>query len=194
MLMLQYIIPRELSFAEAQSIGGQVRHEHTVVDDPKEDLQRLYTGFYRLALWEEGGGRTNTGSSRIISCATGEPLTPAFIRRGGHRACQKHALFTEEGMAVVVDVCREGGEVTVLIERHTLQNTPPQDDIEILWKGIGSVREDLSLLEEWMDECVPEDIYVSFENAIRAGVEKAFCYHCRKPHFAVAADRDLCSR
>jgi len=45
------------------------------------------------ALWEEGGGYTNTGSAIIIAGSAGEPLRPFYIRRRGHLANGQHALL-----------------------------------------------------------------------------------------------------
>lgn len=44
------------------------------------------------ALWESGGGYTNTGGATIITGPAGEPLRPYYIKRRGHLACGNHAL------------------------------------------------------------------------------------------------------
>lgn len=39
------------------------------------------------ALWESGGGATNTGSATIIAGPNGEKLVPIYVRRSGHLSC-----------------------------------------------------------------------------------------------------------
>lgn len=48
------------------------------------------------ALWENGGGYTNTGESTIIADSNGKPKKPVYIRRRGHLANSDHALIIVE--------------------------------------------------------------------------------------------------
>jgi len=55
------------------------------------------------ALWESGGGATNTGSATIIAGPNGEKLVPIYVRRSGHLSCGQHALFViREGHFVIM--------------------------------------------------------------------------------------------
>lgn len=45
------------------------------------------------ALWESGGGYSNTGEATIIAGPNGEKKVPLYIRRCGTLACAHHALF-----------------------------------------------------------------------------------------------------
>lgn len=46
------------------------------------------------AIWEEGGGRSNTGHATIVAGPGGLKKRPVYIKRAGHLACGRHALFT----------------------------------------------------------------------------------------------------
>jgi len=48
------------------------------------------------ALWEQGGGYTNTGEAQIIASSTGGPKKPVYIRRAGSLANGQHALIILE--------------------------------------------------------------------------------------------------
>jgi hypothetical protein len=67
------------------------------------------------AVWEDGGGCTNTGSAQIVAGPQGEALAPIYIRRRGHLAGGQHALFpAKEGQVVVqADHHREDFEMFV---------------------------------------------------------------------------------
>lgn len=56
------------------------------------------------ALWEQGGGYTNTGHARIICRADGKPKSPLYIRQRGTLACGEHALFIINPGDIVIDV------------------------------------------------------------------------------------------
>ena len=54
------------------------------------------------ALWEQGGGYSNTGEAQIIANPDGSPKTPVYIRRRGELANREHALFVvHEGDTVI---------------------------------------------------------------------------------------------
>lgn len=48
------------------------------------------------ALWERGGGFTNTGEATIIASPSGAPKKPVYICRRGHLANREHALIVLE--------------------------------------------------------------------------------------------------
>ena len=54
------------------------------------------------ALWECGGGYSNTGEAQIIANPDGSPKKPVYIRRRGELANREHALFVvHEGDTVI---------------------------------------------------------------------------------------------
>jgi hypothetical protein len=122
------------------------------------------------ALWEEGGGYTNTGDARIIAGPRGEQLKPLYIRRRGPLAGGQHALF------VVWPGC-----YIIVATRH-------KDEYEISVYKIVKILETAAVVEceyeysrgEWNRE--PPEYLAA---AIQAAREKAACYHCREPHYCM---------
>ena len=120
------------------------------------------------ALWERGGGYSNTGEATIIASSNGGPMRPVYIRGRGHLACGDHALF----------VIKEG---TVVVEanHHRL-------DFEITVSRIVGIDGDEARTEviarfsegEWEPELPPQ-----FEQAVEAAEAKAAFYHCREPYY-----------
>lgn len=119
------------------------------------------------AIWEQGGGFSNTGSAQVVAGPGGQPLKPVYIRRRGPLACGQHALL----------VIRPGCYI-VQADHHRRDF-----DIEVL--RVVEIGEEATCEQvasfsrgEWSQDPPPE-----LEAAIRAAKEKATCYHCRRPHF-----------
>ncbi len=122
------------------------------------------------ALWEEGGGRSNTGVATIIAAPDGGKLRPVYVNRRGHLACGQHALFIVRPSYVVVlaDHHRRDFEISVVRIDEIL------DDHVVFTKLAGYS------LGEWDNDEVAE----KFAAAIAAAKQKATCYHCRCVHYA----------
>ena len=126
------------------------------------------------ALWEEGGGMSNTGHARIIADREGCRKKPVYIRTGGHLALGEHALFIIEEGDIVIDV-----------RRH-------HDDYDITIKQIRKIRNDGEKLVAEMEilatfseyEWDNDEIAKRYHDAINVAKEKSRCYHCRSPHYA----------
>ena len=121
-------------------------------------------------MWESGGGYTNTGNAVIIANADGSKKRPVYIRRRGPLACDNHALFVVKP-----------GDIVVEASHH-------RRDFEIRVWCIDQILEEearLNLLHEFSlgewDTELPEDL----QAAVEAAMNKATCYHCREPHFAI---------
>jgi len=128
------------------------------------------------ALWEQGGGATNTGEAQIITGPHGEKLKPIFIKTKGHRANGQHALFVVRPGYYIVRVWYWNKQdppysITVyqLQEFYEFMDNPDNPNDRRL----------LALAK--MVETVPKFL----EPAIEAAMGKARCYHCRKPHYAL---------
>lgn len=120
------------------------------------------------ALWESGGGYTNTGEAVIIANADGTPKRPVYIRRRGSLACDNHALF----------VIREG-DMVIETNHHR------RDFVIRIWR-IDQILEDeaqFTLVNEYSQGEWDTELPAYLEAAVQAAVEKATCYHCREPHF-----------
>jgi len=124
------------------------------------------------ALWERGGGWTNTGEAQIVAGPRGEKLKPIFIRTKGHRANGQHALFIVQPGYHVITAYRWGRRspsmvfVYKIIEITEFQQNPDFSDKQLLAVAVK--------LEE-----------SKLKEAINATIEKVRCYHCREPHYAL---------
>lgn len=120
------------------------------------------------ALWESGGGMTNTGSSQIIANPDGSPKKPVYINRRGHLANGEHALFIISK-----------GDIVIQTDHH-------RRDFEIFIMKITSIGDETAEADiihhfsfgEWNEEAP-----TYLKTAIEAAQEKATCYHCRSPHY-----------
>jgi len=123
------------------------------------------------ALWEEGGGATNTGSATIIAGLNGERLTPVYVRRSGSLSCGQHALFIVRTGCRVIMASHWRQDFTIKVYRITsidLENKTAQlEQLHEFSRG------------EWDKDPSPD-----LEDAIEAAKDKATCYHCRSPHYA----------
>jgi hypothetical protein len=125
------------------------------------------------ALWESGGGMSNTGDARIIANSEGQPKKPVYIRTGGHLALGDHALFVVDEGDIVIDVYRHHSDFDISVKRIAKIKTDNEQLIAEL--------ETLAHFDqgEWDNEDVAE----KYQDAITSATEKSRCYHCREPHF-----------
>ena len=137
-------------------------------------LEKTRSG--RLALWEEGGGMTNTGSATVIADLEGKPLRPYYVRRRGQLANGRHALVPVR--------C---GSLVVKANHHR------RDFIVKVWEVVAIIPHTnkgpvaiAKLIGHWAEgEWVPTPPTWT-KQAIEACLVKALCYHCRAPHFVKA--------
>lgn len=148
------------------------------------DIYVTITKKGHVALWEEGGGNTNTGDAQVIAGSQGEPLTPIYIKRRGHLACGQHALLpVGEGVWVIrADHHRHDYEVVVAWVdgqelRSRMKKIREQGDDPTTYYYTFPLAYSFNQ-GEW-DKEPPEFLAA----AIAAAKEKAACYHCRQPHF-----------
>jgi len=127
------------------------------------------------AVWESGGGSTNTGFATIIADSDGSPKKPLYIKLRGELSCSDHALFVVHEGDVVINADHHRGDFSIRVNR--IENIKATDD------GFAA---DLSTLAEytngeWSDDKIAE----YYSSAIGAAIKKATCYHCREPHYYV---------
>ncbi|MGR6115818.1 hypothetical protein ACTHHL_04400 [Aeribacillus composti] len=132
----------------------------------KIEIERTKKG--RPALWENGGGYTNTGVSQIIANADGSPKKPIYIRQRGSLANDDHALFIIAPGDLVILADHHRGDFRVFVTKIVAIGDE-EAEAETLY---------LFSMGEWNEE-PPEYILP----AIEAAQEKATCYHCRRPHY-----------
>ena len=122
------------------------------------------------ALWECGGGFTNTGKATIIASPSGGPKKAIYIRSRGPLANERHAL-------IPIEV----GDYIIFANHH-------REDFEIELYKVVDFEENVAIVElehefsrgEWNEEPPAE-----LEQAVHTAMHKATCYHCREPHFAI---------
>jgi len=128
------------------------------------------------AMWEEGGGLSNTGWAIIVAGPNGERLEPIYVRRAGHLAGRQHALFVVKVGYIVVKAYHHRRDFTIKVYRiASIDLGDPENktaEFEVLHEFSRG---------EWDIE--PPD---NLLDAIEAARAKATCYHCRSPHYAIA--------
>jgi hypothetical protein len=138
------------------------------------------------ALWERGGGWSNTGDAVIIANADGSPKEPIYIRRRGQLACENHALF-------IVNV----NDIIIMTDHHRLDYKTHVYRVESI---DAEYKADCLLLNSYIDGewewdwemghplfTVNESLQIL--EAVKAAENKARTYHCRNPfYFAAPAE------
>ena len=139
-------------------------------------VTRSKSGLPTLA--ERGGGLTNTGDAVVIASCDGKPVAPLFVPRRG-RFGGDHAIFVARPGMHVVEVRRDRSGPRVSI-RLIIRIGTDQDPDEL----------ETSLVGEWEqgDGNIPEFLM----GAASAAVAKAYCWHCREPHWAAVERERLC--
>ncbi|MEM4973403.1 MAG: hypothetical protein QXR87_06840 [Candidatus Hadarchaeales archaeon] len=135
--------------------------------EPKELRVDIINGV--PCLWEAGGGMTNTGRSTIIAGPKGERKKALIVKTAGHLAGREHAAIPIEKEDYLIEVYRHRDEISIWISRVLEVEQKIVRVSEVYWKERG----------EWFPEPPPQEL----QEAIKAAVEKACCYHCRSPHF-----------
>ena len=122
------------------------------------------------ALWECGGGYSNTGDATIVAGVNGLPKKAVYVKRSGHLANGRHALIVIEPGDHLVEVEHHRVDYWIRIFKIKAFDTETEFALtELLYelkKG------------EW-DHQPPSYL----QPAITAGIEKATCYHCRSAHY-----------
>lgn len=111
------------------------------------------------ALWEEGGGYSNTGDAQIIANADGSAKNPVHVRKKGHLACAQHGLFVVRPGDYIIRVGRYRDEHNVNI--YKIEKIEGENAMVSTVEG------------------QPEHL----AEAVEAAKKKARCYHCRCVHY-----------
>ena len=129
----------------------------------------------RTALWESGGGMTNTGRATIIAGPKGERLRPYYIRRRGHLAGGHHALMPIFPGHFIINAHHHRGDFEISVLRVTA-----------IGERNGSLYAEVEQVTdfskgEWLKD--PAEIAPHLPEAIEAAKKKALSYHCRTPYY-----------
>lgn len=120
------------------------------------------------ALWEAGGGATNTGESTVIAAGDGGRKKAIYVRKRGHLSNAQHAL------------------VVLAIGDHIVKSYHKRRDFWIRVYKIKEFDGEYAVAEkvyEFSDGQWDNTPPTSLQPAITAGIEKATCYHCRSAHW-----------
>lgn len=144
-----------------------------VLEKTRKKLEVTKKGHF--ALWEWGGGFTNTGDATIIANVDGTPKKAVFIRRKGHLANESHALVIVNVNDYIIDLFRRRDSYTIRVYQIE-EFVKSQNGID--WCA---VIQEVYRFEK--GKWFPEELPSFLESAVKAGKKKSNCYHCREPHF-----------
>ena len=123
------------------------------------------------AIWEQGGGLTNTGTATLVSDHNGKPKSPVYVRARGNLANSQHGLFIIEKGSLIIVADHQRNDFTIKVYRVY--------NINMKAKFAEMVLESEFSKGEWSDD----DVALEFKDLIDKAKEKATCYHCRHIHY-----------
>ena len=138
------------------------------------------------ALWESGGGYSNTGEATIIAGPNGEKKAPLYIRRRGHLACAHHALFVVREGDIVIESSHHRGDFHHRVYRIVAIRA---DDAEIeLVAEFSSDQWDTGPLGKKLEADFArmeagEPPTMELTVAVDMAEAKATAYHCRNVYY-----------
>jgi hypothetical protein len=139
----------------------------------------------RPAVWEQGGGLSNTGSAVIVAGPEGQALPAAYVRRSGDLACREHALVPVAPGCVVVIAMHHRADFSVHVRRIVEGADGPE-----LGPVVAEYAEGTWVFPDGSAHAAPDgplqiedESPVPWAAAVTAAVRKAGCYHCREAHY-----------
>ena len=126
------------------------------------------------AVWEEGGGWSNSGSATIICGPHGQKKKALTIRTRGDLACKKHALFAAHEGDLVIKASWWHGNVSIYISKITSFG-----EAEAFLEQVACYENG-----EWDHE--PEPFV---DEACKAAAAKCRDYHCRSMYWGIEPQR-----
>lgn len=143
------------------------------------------------AIWERGGGYSNTGEATIICSRDGSPKRAVYVRRKGHLANAEHALIIVEKGDYVIECFQWRQDFTITV--YKIKDFKTENTVYTYYeKGeekVGVYESHYAVLEqvncfdsgEW-DKEFPRHL----EAALHAAMGKSCCYHCREAHYIIS--------
>lgn len=125
------------------------------------------------AIWESGGGMSNTGRATIVADADGSPLPPIYIRGRGHLACGNHALFLAKPGMVIIQAAHHRRDFS--IDVYVIRSITTDQD--------GEYQADVTRIASFDEGMWAPEKPLHLADAIAAARNKALSYHCRTPFF-----------
>ena len=142
------------------------------------------------ALWECGGGYSNTGNATLIGDSNGAPKKALYVRGRGPLACDNHALFIVHSGDMVVKANHHNGDFNINVFRLG----------EYLGNGNMEVTDSWEYSRGEWDKDLPEDMWsndihlddeVISNSIITSAMRKAKWYHCREMVFGGKPDKKI---
>ncbi len=150
----------------------------------KLNIERTKKGL--PALWESGGGYSNTGKATIIAGPNGEKKAPVYIRQRGPLACANHALFVVHEGDTVIQSSHHRGDFHHEVYR-LVAIVGDEAELELIaefsrgqW-DTGSLGQKLEADLAGMTAGEPPTMELSI--AVQMAEAKATAYHCRKVYY-----------
>ena len=138
------------------------------------------------ALWESGGGYSNTGDATLIAGPKGEKKTPLYIRRRGPLACAHHALFVVRKGDIVIESSHHRGDFHHQVYR-IVAIRGDEAEVELIaefsqgeW-DTGSLGEKLEA--DLARMAAGEAPTMELSIAVDTAEAKATAYHCRSAYY-----------
>ena len=148
------------------------------------EIERTKKGF--PALWESGGGYSNTGKATIVAGPNGEKKAPIYTRQRGHLACANHALFIVHEGDIVIRSSHHRGDFHHEVYR-LIAIRGDEAELELIaefshgqWDP-GPLGQKLEADLARMAAGEPPTMELS--SAVQMAESKATCSHCREPHY-----------
>jgi len=127
------------------------------------------------AIWEMGGGYTNTGESRIVCNNDGSKKRAIYQKRSGHLANDKHALFPVECGDYIIHAFHHRKDFTIRLYRIVAFSSSEREEKYAITEKVHEFSRG-----EWDSEPA-----AFLKDAIEACKDKSTCYHCRGSHFVL---------
>lgn len=129
-----------------------------------------------MMIYEQGGGASNSGFAQVICGQNGEELTPDWqpdrlYSQDRHAGFDTDRQMEHYNLALVVVSAEWRHGITIAKAQHVEADGTLSDTIIYSLDANGHETGSGA-------NC--------FENAARAAIEKAHCYHCRHHHFVKA--------
>lgn len=140
------------------------------------------------ALWECGGGYSNTGDATLIAGPNGEKKAPLYIRRRGTLACAHHALFVVREGDTVIESSHHRGDFHHQVYR-IVAIRGDEAELELIaefssdqW-DTGPLGQQLEADFARMEAGEPPTMELSI--AVDIAEAKATAYHCRSAYYCL---------
>lgn len=138
------------------------------------------------ALWECGGGYSNTGDATIIAGPKGEKKKPVYIRRRGELANREHALFVVCEGDIVIQSSHHHGNFRHQVYRIAAIRCD-EAELELLAE-FSRGKWDTSPLGQQLEADLArmtagEPPIMELSVAVQMAEGKATAYHCRSAYY-----------